>query len=233
MKIGIIGAGKMGGGLSRFWVAKGHQVKFSFSNTPGKLDSLAQALGSASSTGTPAEASEWADLVLLAVPWPAVDEAIAATSGKLVGKNMISCVTPIRPDFSGLEVGTTTSAAEIIAAKMPDTTVAEVLFAFAELLHSGSVKTGNDVPSQFYCGDDGAAKAVVASLISEIGLEPVDCGPLRNARYLEPNGMLLVQLAYSQGLGGLIGSKLLHRLSPIIRPPIGNVRRVFAPLEAQ
>jgi predicted dinucleotide-binding enzyme len=67
MKIGIIKAGRMGGGPSAFWATEGQRVKFSFSYAPGKLDSLAQAFGSAGFTGTPA------------APRLVVGEAVAAT----------------------------------------------------------------------------------------------------------------------------------------------------------
>jgi 8-hydroxy-5-deazaflavin:NADPH oxidoreductase len=86
----------------------------------------------------------------------------------------------------------------------------EALPSFAEMLHSGSTKFGDEVSSIFYCGDDAQAKEVVAGLLRETGVEPVDAGPLRIARYLEPAMMLLVQMAYSPQMG-LLGRKLLRK----------------------
>jgi 8-hydroxy-5-deazaflavin:NADPH oxidoreductase len=63
----------------------------------------------------------------------------------------------------------------------------------------------------FYCGDDPAAKTIVANLIGELGFEPVDSGPLQNARYLEPLAERMVQLAYARGMGTDQALKLIRR----------------------
>jgi 8-hydroxy-5-deazaflavin:NADPH oxidoreductase len=81
---------------------------------------------------------------------------------------------------------------------------------FAEVLHSPTTQFGDQTPSVFYCGDDAEAKAIVADLLRETGCEPIDAGPLKNARYVEPAGMLLVQLAYAQQMGQ-VAIKLLQR----------------------
>lgn len=210
MKIGIIGAGNMGSALAKIWADSGHPVMLSYSRDRAKLDSTAAKIGKNVTTGTPAEAAEFGDIVLLVVPWSAVKDALDA-AGSMSSKTVISCVNSLKADFSGLEVGTTTSAAEEIAKLMPDTKVVEVLFPFAEILHSDSRKFGTETPTQFYCGDDPAAKAIAAELIAEVGLQPVDAGGLTNARYLEPAAMMLVQMAYGNGMGTNLGLKLLQR----------------------
>jgi len=68
---------------------------------------------------------------------------------------------------------------------------------------------GEQQTSAFYCGNDAAAKASVASLLLDLDLDPVDAGPLASARYIEPAGMLCVQLAYGMGMGTKLGMKLL------------------------
>ena len=113
--------------------------------------------------------------------------------------------------MSGLEVGTTTSAAEEVAKLAPGARVVESLFSFARQVQSGSLRFGSQQSTVYYCGDDPAAKAVVAGLIAELDAEPVDAGPLMSARYLEPASMLMVQLGYKQGLGDKIAIKLLRR----------------------
>jgi len=132
-------------------------------------------------------------------------------AGSFSSKVVISCVNPLKANLSGLEVGTFTSGAEEIAKLIPDAKVIEVLFPFAGILQSGSLQFGDDAATQFYCGDNADAKAIVASLIAQLKLNPVDAGALSNARYLEPLGMLLVQLAYGGGMGAAIGLKLLQR----------------------
>ena len=110
-----------------------------------------------------------------------------------------------------MAVGTTTSGAEEIAKLATGARVVEALPVFAEVLSSTSRKFGELDPTVFYCGNDAEAKAIVAGLLHEIEVEAIDAGPLRNARYIEPAMMLLVQLAYAQGMGGAIALKLLRR----------------------
>jgi predicted dinucleotide-binding enzyme len=206
MRIGIIGAGNMGGELGKIWAKNGHHVMFSFNRDPAKLEELAKSAGGNSGAGTPTQAAQFGEVIFLAVPWAAVDNAIKQCNGKLEGKIVISCNNPLKPDLSGLTIGTTISGAEEVARLARGAKVVEVLFPFAEILRSGSVAFDVVKPTQLYCGDDASAKAAVAKLISDIGLEPVDAGPLRSARYLEPLGILMVQLAYVQGVGVNIGT---------------------------
>jgi predicted dinucleotide-binding enzyme len=209
MNIGIIGSGNMGSALGKIWAQHGHSVMFSYSRDRTKLAAIVAEAGATAQIGTPAEATAFADVILFVVPWQAVKDALTQ-AGALAGKVVISCVNPLKPDFSGLEVGTSTSGAEEIAQQIPDAKVVEVLFPFAELLQSGSLQFGSETATQFYCGDDAAAKAIVARLIEQVGLRPVDAGALFNARFLEPLGLLLVQLAYTGGMGANIGLKLLQ-----------------------
>lgn len=210
MKIGIIGSGNMGSALGKLWAQQGHQVMFSYSRDRTKLEAIVAEVGANAQIGTPAEATDFGDVILFVVPWKAVNDALAQ-AGSLSGKVVISCVNPLKADLSGLEVGTSTSGAEEIAKLIPDAKVVEVLFPFAEILQSASLQFGTEIATQFYCGDDADAKAIVAPLISQLGLNPVDVGSLTNARYLEPLGMLLVQLAYVGGMGATIGLKLLQQ----------------------
>lgn len=200
MKIGIIGSGNMGSGLGSLFAKKGHRVMFSFSSDPEKLQQVVAEAGPNSRSGTPEQAARFGDIVMLAVGWEAVKEALHA-AGSLDGKTVISCVNPLTPNFSGLVVGTTTSGAEEIAKLVPGAHVVEAfLNVFAGILHSGTMLFGTDVPSVFYCGDDAASKAAVRTLITDIGLEPVDSGQLKNARFVEPTAMLILQLGAFLGM---------------------------------
>jgi len=109
MKIGIIGAGAVGGSLGAAWAKAGHEVFFSFSLEPERPRELAEAVGG--HYGSVAEAVEFGDLVALTVPYTAVDEAFEA-AGPIDGKILIDCTNPLLPDRSGLSLGHTTSAAE-------------------------------------------------------------------------------------------------------------------------
>jgi 8-hydroxy-5-deazaflavin:NADPH oxidoreductase len=209
MNIGVIGSGHMGAGMGKIWAAKGHTVCFSFSNDPGKLRSAADAAGPNARAGAPAEAAAFGDVVLLAVPWGSVAEALRA-AGAMKGKVLFSCVNWLKPDFSGLAVGTTTSAAEEIAKLAPGAKVVEAIPPMAQILAADSRRLAGQQISTFYCGDDADAKKRVAELLHDLDLEAVDAGPLTSARHIEPAGMLVVQLGYGMGMGPNIGMKLLR-----------------------
>src|SRR3954464_1848730 len=87
MKIGIIGAGRIGGNCARQFAKGGHEVKLS-GRDPGKLEPLAAEIGQSASVGTPAEAAEFGEVVVIAVPWDGFDDAVAS-AGSLTGKIVI------------------------------------------------------------------------------------------------------------------------------------------------
>ncbi|WP_266159464.1 NADPH-dependent F420 reductase [Dyella silvatica] len=208
MKIGIIGSGNMGGCLGKLWSRAGHHVMFSFTLDPKALDEAAASAGGR--VGTVIDAAQFGDVVLVAVPWTAIDIALKDAAPALAGKVVISCNNPLKADLSGLLLGTETSGAEEVARRLSTAKVVEALFPFAQQLQSGTWQATKQRPTQFYCGDDADAKRVVATLIDELGFDPVDAGPLTSARFLEPLGMLMVQLAYRQGMGVNIGMQLAH-----------------------
>jgi 8-hydroxy-5-deazaflavin:NADPH oxidoreductase len=200
MKIGIVGTGFMGIGLGKLFAKHGHEVLFSFSRDPDKVEQAVINAGANAKSGTPMEAAQFGEVVVLAVGWNAVNEALRAV-GPLVGKTLLSCVNPLTHDFTGLVVGTTTSGAEEIAKLVPGAHVVEAFVnVFAGILHSDTMSFGADKPSVFYCGDDETSKSTVGRLIMDIGFEAVDSGPLRNARFIEPTAMLLLQLGAFLGM---------------------------------
>jgi 8-hydroxy-5-deazaflavin:NADPH oxidoreductase len=184
-------------------------LMFGFSRSKQKLQDLAASVSPTARIGTPAEVVAFADVVLLAVPWTAVPEALQA-AGSLADKILFSCVNALKPDMSGMAVGTTTSAAEEIAKLAPGARVVEALPLFAEVLHSGDTQFNGQTATVFYCGDDAQAKTVVAGLLAETAVEAIDVGALSTARYIEPAMMILIQLAYVQQTGQ-VAFKLLRR----------------------
>ncbi|WP_206997659.1 NADPH-dependent F420 reductase [Trinickia mobilis] len=208
MNIGIIGAGNVGTGLAKHLIPNGHAVMLSFSLDMDKLNATAAELGAR--VGTVAEAVQFADVVVLATPWTVTSDALGQTGSVQGKKIMWDCTNALKPDLSGLAVGTTTSGAEEIAKLAPWATVVKAIPPFAQMLHSPRMLIGEHRPNVFVCSDDADARAVIARLVDEIGAQPVDAGPLALARYAEPAAMLLVQLAYQQGLGARIGLSLLH-----------------------
>jgi NADPH-dependent F420 reductase len=207
MNIGIIGTGNMGSGLGKLWASRGHKVMFG-SRDPEKAKALASSLGSDVSAGTIAEAAKSGEVILLATPWVATQEAIKA-AGSLSGKILMDCTNPLTPEMS-LAVGFTTSGAEEISKWSGAKVVKAFNTIFAQIIHS-SPQFGSQNATVFYCGDDAAAKATVAGLINEIGFAAVDSGPLKNARYIEPLAGLVIQLGYGMGMGTNLAMTLIRR----------------------
>ena len=112
--------------------------------------------------------------------------------------------------FKGLTLGTTTSAAEMVAGWAPSARVVKSFNTIgAPCL--GNTKFGSETADGFYCGDDAEAKKTVHQLNADVDLNPVDVGPLKNARLLEPLAMLWIDLAINQGQGINHAFKLLRR----------------------
>jgi len=209
MKIAILGSGLMGSKLGTIFARAGHEVTFSYSHDAKKLEKLARDAGGKSKAGTPREAVENADAVLLAVNWWNLDDVLKQ-AGSLAGKAVVTCSMPLNEDNSGLVIANTSSGAEALQKKLPkarvvqafNTVPSEVLFSVYEAKRKASR------PSLLYCGDDERAKEVAAELIRDVGFDPVDAGALRMARYIEPFVMLIAELAYN----GKEGPELAYRI---------------------
>src|SRR5205814_6988506 len=202
MRIGILGSGLMGGKLGTIFARAGHEVVFSYARSEKKLEKLARDPGGKARAGTPAEAVQQADALLLAVHWSRVDDVLKQ-AGNLAGKIVVSCSLPMNDDDTGLVVAHTSSGAEKLAKRIPkarvvcafNTVPSEVLFGVYEARRKASR------PSLVYCGDEPSSKRVAAELIRDAGFDPLDAGPLRIARYTEPFALLVAELAY-EGKGG-------------------------------
>ncbi len=202
MRIGILGSGLMGGKLGTIFARAGHQVVFSYARSNEKLKKLARDAKGNARAGTPKDAAQNADALLLAVHWSRFDDVLKQ-AGDLSSKVVVTCSLPMNDDDTGLVIAHTSSGAEELAKMIPTARVvsafgtvpSEVLFDVFEARR----KAGR--PSLAYCGDDKKAKAVAVELIRDVGFEPVDAGPLRIARYTEPFTLLVAQLAYEGDRG--------------------------------
>jgi 8-hydroxy-5-deazaflavin:NADPH oxidoreductase len=209
MNIGIIGTGNMGGGLGKLLASKGHKVMFG-SRDPQKAKALADVAGPNASGGSIAEAARFGSVVVLAVHWGAVPESLKA-AGSLAGKTVLDLTNPLTADYSALAVGYTTSGAEEIAKLAPGARVVKALnTVFAQVI-GGGPEFGPQNATALYAGDDPSAKEMVRKLIGDAGFDPVDAGPLKSARYLEPMGMLNIFLGYGLGMGTSQVFKLMRR----------------------
>ena len=211
MRIGSLGSGLMGGKLGTLFARAGHEVVFSYSRSGKKLNALAREAGTSAHAGTPSEAAQGADAVLLAVHWSRVDDVLSQ-AGDLSRKVVVSCSLPMNDGDSDLVVAHSSSGAEELAKKVR---AARVVSAFntipSEVLFGVFAQREKPTrPSLVYCGDDVLGKKVAAALIRDVGFEPVDAGGLRLARYTEPFALLVAQLAYEGGNGPELAYRLEH-----------------------
>jgi 8-hydroxy-5-deazaflavin:NADPH oxidoreductase len=208
MRVGILGSGLMGGKLGTIFAHAGHDVVFSYARHRAKLETLAKDAGRIARAGSPRDAAQDADAVLLAVHWLRVDDVLHQ-AGDLSGKIILTCSLPMNADNTGLVIGHTSSGAEEIVKKVPKARVVSAFNTVPSEAFFGvyAARRKANRPSLVYCGDDGRSKEVAAELIRDVGFEPVDAGPLRIARYTEPFALLMGQLAYE----GTAGPELAYR----------------------
>lgn len=191
MKIGIIGKGHVGTAIATGLASKGHQIKHGHRDPKEPVS----------------EAAKWGEVIILAVPYEGVDEAAKAIGSLADGKVLLDVTNALTDDL-GLAIGFSTSAAEELQKKLPK---ARVVKAFNTVFaaNQSTGKVGNQQLTFFVAGDDAKAKQTVMQLGKDIGFEPVDAGPLKSARYLEPMAILLINLAFTLGMGTGIGYKLV------------------------
>jgi NADPH-dependent F420 reductase len=210
MRIAIIGSGNVGGALGRAWGSRGHLITYGVRHLASeKVRQLVEESGRGARATTVAELAVEAEIVLLAVPWSAAEVALQ-DAGDLAGKIVVDATNPLRPNMSGLELGHTTSGGEKVAAWAPGARVVKA-FNTVGAVHMAEPMIGGERASMLVCGDDAAAKETVMNLAEELGFEPIDAGPLTQARLLEPLAMLWISLAYTCGLGTDIAFRLLRR----------------------
>jgi predicted dinucleotide-binding enzyme len=182
MRIGVIGAGRIGGNCARQAVTGGHDVMLSFARDPSNLERLASDLGARASVGTAADAVAFGDVVILSVPWNVIPEALGA-AGDLTGKVVIDTTNQFG---SAPMPATGQTAASFNAQRMPG---ARYVKSFNTLTSSFQAdvagRAGDARVVQWICGDDDEAKAVVARLIEDMGYLPVDLGGTATCAVME------------------------------------------------
>ena len=191
MKIAIIGKGNVGSALCNGLSKAGHETKFGHRDPAEPV----------------ADAAKWGEVIILAVPHNNANDAIEEIMPYADGKTVIDVMNAIGPSME-LGISCTTSTAEETQKKLPK---AKVVKAFNTVFatNQSTAKLGNEKLTAFIAGDDQKAKQTVSQLTRDIGFEPVDCGPLMAARYLEAMGILIIDLAFKYGMGTKIGYKLV------------------------
>ncbi len=210
MKIGIIGSGNMGSGLARRITHAGHEVVMTARDLT-KAEKVAKEIGPRVKVVPPGEIAKGTDIIIAAAP---AGEQIAAlkSCGDLTGRIVVDIANPLKPDMSGLTVGWSTSFSEELAKALPGVRIVKAFNTiFAGVLSEGPDFGAGVRASVFTCGDDEPARKTVHRLIESMGFDAVDAGPLANARYLEPMGMLNIWLGYVAKRGTGIDLALLTR----------------------
>jgi hypothetical protein len=198
--IAIIGTGNVGSAIARGLTGKGHNVLLG-ARDPQAADVAALASETGATAMPPAAAAAAGDVVVLALPWGAAETAVKAL-GPLTGKAVIDCMNPLGMvnGALGLMLGHSTSGGEIVQAWLPGAHVVKTLNQVgAEIMAKNDHLPHR--PVMFMAGNDDAAKAQVAALLTDLGFEALDAGDLTKSRLLEPFGMVWINQALFRGKG--------------------------------
>jgi len=178
----VIGSGRIGGNCARQAVKAGHEVMLSFERDRSKLESLAAELGDRASSGTPADAAAFGEVVILSVPWGAVPAALEQAAG-LRGKVVIDTTNQFG---SGPMPGPGQTAASFNAARMPGARYTKSFNTLTSRFQAEAAdRQGDDRVVQWLCGDEVGAKAVVAGLIEDMGYVLIDVGGTEASQVME------------------------------------------------
>lgn len=191
-RLGILGAGQIGRPIGRHWIRAGHAVAFG-SRTPDKLTPFIESLGERARAASLPQAASDSDIVLLSVPYAAVDAVLDDVGASLTGKIVIDATNPFGISSDGRIVSTLddgVTAGSRMAERLPESTVVR---AFSHVMNELLESRGTAQPmvwAMALAGDDPDAKRVVADLVRDTGFSPVDLGRLADSGPLDPGGLL-------------------------------------------
>jgi predicted dinucleotide-binding enzyme len=211
--VAIVGTGRVGGALGAQFARHGHTVVYG-SREPGseKVRALVAATGAGASAATAADAVRRADIVVLAIPWSATEATVKGLD--LAGKLVIDPTNAVRVGPGGLvEMAVDTSGGELVQRWAPRARVVKAFNTLGFHVMADPAVAGGPV-SVPLASDDAAAKAAVAKLVADFGLEPVDVGPLRHARVLEGMAMLYIHRYVNRGRDEAFEYHLRHAPPP-------------------
>ena len=213
MDIAIIGAGNVGRSLATSFARAGHAVVIA-SRDPEDADSVAAATGVRVATSNLAAATG-AGIVVIAAPFSSVDAIAAEIRSAVVGTVVVDATNRMSFGAEGPDIDTSTSNAEELAELLPG---AHVVKAFNTLFASHQADPFADGVQLdgYVAGDDATAKTTVLDLVSSIGLNPVDVGPLSRARQLEGLAFLNITLNIANAGTWQSGWKLVGAPSPLL-----------------
>ena len=190
MRVGIVGAGRVGSTLARLFAAAGHEVVLAGSRDRAKLEQRAQEAGAR--PGSNEEAAAFGEVLVLAVPWEGALHTVRPLGEQLAGKVLVDATNNLRDEPGGND-------AQKLATAAPGARVVKA-FNTVFVANYDDADPGNP-PDMLFCGDDADAKRLVSELIVASRHRPVDCGGLDMAREVEAFARLVITMAYQGGAG--------------------------------
>lgn len=199
MKLCFIGAGKVGAALAVRLAHAGHDVVLAEAREGSRSVTAALARTPALRSAPIAEAVAGAEIVFLATPYAANEGLVSPLADRLAGKVLVDCTNPVGP---GLRHGLNSvrSGSEVLQELLPRTRVVKAFTIYGYENFEDPAYPGHDLkPAMLFCGEDTAAKADVATLITDCGFDPVDVGGLSQALHLEHMTLLWVRMVRAGG----------------------------------
>jgi len=194
MKIAFIGYGNVGAPLADHLQRLGHEVTLAAIDASSENVKKAIARNSDLRVAAPKLAVGSAEIVFLATPFQANNEALNAVAEEIRGKIVVDCTNPVGPGLShGLN--NEQSGSELVQKVLPDSKVVKAFTIYGfENFENNSYPGYNVKPVMMYCGRDPAPKKLVGELIEQLGWEPLDVGGLDQALHLEHMTLLWIRM---------------------------------------
>jgi hypothetical protein len=199
MKIAFIGYGNVGAPLADHLQRLGHDVMLAARDAASEAVRKVRARNPALQAAPLEKAVREAEVVFLATPYAANADAVAPLAQALAGKVLVDCTNPVGSDLShGL--GSRESGSQVLQRLAPEARVVKAFTIYGfENFEDNRYPAANVRPAMFFCGDDAAAKQQVATLIEQLGWQPLDVGGLEQALHLEHMTLLWVRMVRMHG----------------------------------
>jgi 8-hydroxy-5-deazaflavin:NADPH oxidoreductase len=185
LRIGIIGTGRIGGALATHWTRAGHDVLMS-SRHPEELRTLATSLGARARVGTPRDAAEFGEVILVSVPYSAMPQIGKDNGAQLKGKVVLDTSNPSEGRDGAMAIAAQKKGAGVATAEF--LAGARVVRAFNCIPAASLANNANRTPERIAIpigGDDRTAVAVGERLVRDAGFDPVVVGTLAQTRLFD------------------------------------------------
>ncbi len=207
LRIGIIGTGEIGGTLARLWVAAGHEVLMS-SRHPDRLKALAASLGPRARVGTPREAAQFGEVVVVSVPYGALPQVGRDLRAELAGKVVLDTCNPYPSRDGEMAVEARRLSTGVADPKfLPGVRLVRAFNAINSGDLSGKAHRAGEPIAIPLAGDDAQALAVAERLVRDAGFAPVVVGPLSRAREFDVGTPVYTRLMTASQLRQALGLK--------------------------